>query len=317
MGRERVMRNDSRILIQIVQEICTEAEISLQFLARHWVLHLQKAKRVHAIYGYNLGINQASAYLIANDKFATAQVLALAQIPCVEHISFLRPELAADLFDHSGNWSEMLRYFHSHQQNLVCKANISSGGQHVYHVQNPLELEHAVHTLFRVGRSLCLSPYVPIAEEYRILFYRQTTPLIYRKERPFVYGNGTRSVLELMREKYAAWVPGTDPDQLLHVPEAGEKVLLHWKHNLGQGARAEQIPPGATWDALSHLARQAAEALQLDFAAIDVIETPTGLQVLEINPGIMMESFARQGDSEYALAKAIYRRAIRDVFELD
>lgn len=311
------MQNDSRILIQIVQEICTEAEISLQFLARHWVLQLQKSHRVHAIYGYNLGINQASAYLIANDKFATAQVLSLAQIPCVEHVSFLRPELAAELFNRSGNWSEMLNYFQTHQQNLVCKANISSGGQHVYHVQNLLQLEHAVHTLFRVGRSLCLSPYVPISEEYRVLLYRQTTPLIYRKERPFVIGDGARSVSELMREKYAAKVSSMDPDQLLEIPAADEKKLLNWKHNLGQGARAEQVPPGPIWEALSQLARQAGQALQLDFAAIDLIETPTGLQVLEINPGIMMESFARQGEAEYALAKAIYRRAIRDVFELD
>lgn len=312
------MQNDSRILIKIMQEICAEAEITLRFLARHWVLRLHKADRVHDIYGYNLGINQASAYLIANDKFATSQVLALAQIPAVEHLSFLRPELAADVFDSPGNWPEILDYFHAHQQNLVCKANISSGGHHVYHVQTPMELEHAVHTLFRVGRSLCLSPYVPIADEYRVLLYRQTTPLIYRKERPFVVGDGKQSVYSLLCAKYTApHRPSLSPAELHAVPAAGEITLLQWKHNLGQGARAELIHPGAEWNALSQLACQAGEALQLDFAAIDLIQTSSGLQVLEVNPGIMMESFARQGEKEYALAKAIYRRAVRDLFGLD
>jgi len=61
---------------------------------------------------------------------------------------------------------------------------------------------------------------------------------------------------------------------------AMRRVSRHWIHNVKQGARVE---PVVLDPALADLARGAAEALQMDYAGIDILPTPDGPQVLEVN----------------------------------
>jgi RimK family alpha-L-glutamate ligase len=61
---------------------------------------------------------------------------------------------------------------------------------------------------------------------------------------------------------------------------AMRRVSRHWIHNVKQGARVE---PAALDPALADLALRAAEALQMDYAGIDILPTPDGPQVLEVN----------------------------------
>jgi tetrahydromethanopterin:alpha-L-glutamate ligase len=63
---------------------------------------------------------------------------------------------------------------------------------------------------------------------------------------------------------------------------AMRRVSAHWVHNVAQGARCE---PAALTAALARLAEEAAAALDLDYAGVDIIPA-TGaepLQVLEVN----------------------------------
>jgi RimK family alpha-L-glutamate ligase len=61
---------------------------------------------------------------------------------------------------------------------------------------------------------------------------------------------------------------------------AMRRVSEHWIHNVKQGARVE---PAVLTDQLADLAQRAAAALDMDYAGIDILPSPDGPQVLEVN----------------------------------
>jgi RimK family alpha-L-glutamate ligase len=61
---------------------------------------------------------------------------------------------------------------------------------------------------------------------------------------------------------------------------AMRRVSDGWVHNVAQGARCE---PAALTESLAELAERAAAALALDYAGVDIIPSPAGAQVLEVN----------------------------------
>ncbi|WP_295636868.1 RimK family alpha-L-glutamate ligase [uncultured Methylibium sp.] len=61
---------------------------------------------------------------------------------------------------------------------------------------------------------------------------------------------------------------------------AMRRIGTTWIHNVKQGARVE---PAVLDAALADLAERAAAALQMDYAGIDLLPTPEGPQVLEVN----------------------------------
>jgi glutathione synthase/RimK-type ligase-like ATP-grasp enzyme len=60
------------------------------------------------------------------------------------------------------------------------------------------------------------------------------------------------------------------------IPEGGE----HWRSNIALGARAVVVEPTPE---LAELALEAARLCQITVAGLDVLETPAGYQILEIN----------------------------------
>lgn len=86
------------------------------------------------------------------------------------------------------------------------------------------------------------------------------------------------------------WVPPVaEPGHDLRVLVIGgravaamRRISAHWVHNVAQGARVQATPLAPD---LARLAEQAAAALQLDYAGVDVIPSAEGapLQVLEVN----------------------------------
>ncbi|HET9643611.1 MAG TPA: RimK family alpha-L-glutamate ligase [Burkholderiaceae bacterium] len=65
---------------------------------------------------------------------------------------------------------------------------------------------------------------------------------------------------------------------------AMKRVSEHWVHNIAQGARCEPQPlDSGAGPELSRFAVAAAEALGMDYAGVDLLPTPEGIQVLEVN----------------------------------
>ena len=82
-------------------------------------------------------------------------------------------------------------------------------------------------------------------------------------------------------------VPGHDWRVLVvgdRAVAAMRRVSTHWVHNVARGARCEaQSLRDDLGQALGRLAQAAARALEMDYAGVDVMPSPAGLQVIEVN----------------------------------
>ena len=308
------MTNGESNYVAIIKEICAEEGITQESYSFDWIFRLTKDGKVGFILGYQFGLNSASVNSICCDKSAASELMTELGIPNIQHILFASPS-EQKFVGRCGFMEGLLALLKKHGC-LVVKPNDGTGGEHVCKVTTPCELETAVFEIFQKSAYLAASPYEEIENEYRTIILDGEVRLLYRKQRPSVTGNGKSTVRELLLETMSAGqriMPEEFPDgkTLNKIPGEGEKVLLNWRHNLGQGAKAVPVRDEETCEAVGKIARRVYEALNVRFASVDVAETAEGLKVLEINSGVMMENFAGQDEKSRSIAKAIYRDAIR------
>jgi glutathione synthase/RimK-type ligase-like ATP-grasp enzyme len=242
--------------------------------------------------------------------------LKLGQVPVVEHTFFMSP-VNIKYVGVSGNWSKLCKLLNFHRK-IVCKSNEGTGGNDVYLVSNQFELENAAHKIYSRSRSMAVCPFYEIENEFRIVVLDEKIKLIYRKNIPFIVGDGISTLRQLLvaylKENMECPVSFNIPDEdYLKVLNSGKKYYLHWKHNLGQGANPEIVQNEELVERLSDLALRAAQAVNVHFASIDIIETNNQYLVLEINSGVMMEHFSQLNNSNYQIAKRIYKEAIESM----
>jgi len=306
------------MLVRAVKEIAEESGIKLDTFSQDWILSLEKDNRIRHIFGYNFDLNGASGQLITQDKCAASELLKHTGIPAVEHRLFLRPNLAGYVAS-EGNWREMLSYFQRNDSDIVCKSNVGTGGHEVYRARTFLELERSVHKLFSSNRAIALSPFINIESEYRLLILGRTCELAYEKVRPKILGDGYSTLSEIILKNspaidlavnLIAELSQEDSALLSSIPKQGEWITLSWKHNLGKGAKAVEISDEMLKNSLSAIALSCMDALNLSFVSVDIVRAESEFSVMEINSGIMMESYSRQGEREYEKTKEIYRKAI-------
>jgi glutathione synthase/RimK-type ligase-like ATP-grasp enzyme len=84
-----------------------------------------------------------------------------------------------------------------------------------------------------------------------------------------------------------------------------------WRHNLDAGARPVLMEDGGVRAACVKLAADAANAIGITFASIDVVRVDGSWRVLEINSGVMMEALAKLHPE---LVQATYDAALDRVF---
>lgn len=307
------MKGDRRQLVKIVKEICQEHNISLQSFSDEWILELTTNSRTMYIYGYKFPNNNASIEQICNDKSALSDILNAHNIPHVPHYYFISPNNQLDM-DPNGDCGKMQALLHQYGT-LVCKPNAGTGGRNVYKVSSRRELEHYSHEIFSKSRAMAVAPYREILAEYRIIIVNSNVGVIYTKIRPSVTGNGVDSIKRLIEKNFSlAGVEIDDELDILRIPVPGEIVEVSWKHNLGQGAHPVIVSDDAKKEELTTLALSCADILEAEFMSIDIIEDECGLEILEINSGVMMENFAKSSFQNYLIAKDIYEKAIIKYF---
>lgn len=306
--------NSQRNLVRIVYDIANEHEIAIDSFSFDWILRLSKNNVHKHIFGYNFELNSATAKMIAGDKSATSDLLQAANIATVEHRLFLNPTMIKYV-GNVGNWQNILAYFNENNKHIVCKPVNGTGGNGVFLVKTITALEQAIHELFSKYRNICLSPFYEIKKEYRAVILDNEVQLVYQKNIPFVTADGSKSILQLLLEKFsdkdldnAIATFSTEKDKnLSDIPLKGEIINLNWKSNLGEGAQAEIIEN----ETIKQLAVKAANAINIRFCSVDIIETTLGeFYVLEINSGVMIEHFLNSNPQEYNRVKAIYEKAV-------
>ena len=305
------MNVSDRQIVKIIKEICEEENISFKIYSHGWVMQLELNSRYIYIFGYKFQNNNSSAHLICEDKAALSEILESHNIPVVKHHFFVSP--ANRRYIGAGDcWSEMINLLDKYGV-IVCKRNEGTGGNGVFKVENKLELEIAVDSLFRTDRNLVISPYHDIEFEYRIILLNNKAELIYSKERMFVEGNGIDTLYELTAKKYGHFNIDKYNDKLDYrlVLEKDIKYNLTWKHNLGKGAEPVILNDEKERAILTKIAVSAVSVVGINFASVDIIKTSKGdYLILEINSGIMMEQFAKHSEEYYQIAKKIYKKAL-------
>jgi glutathione synthase/RimK-type ligase-like ATP-grasp enzyme len=311
------MKNSQRVMVKIIEEICSEEGIQCECFSYDWIFRLTKNGKTAHIFGYQFENNSATTQLICTDKCASSEILSSRGIPTVEHFFFISPD---DLhyIGLEGNWPRMLELLQKFGR-LVCKPNEGTGGIDVFQVSSAAELELAVNSIFAHSRSLALSPFYPIDQEYRVILLNEEVKLVFSKTIQSIIGNGRSSFRQLLLKQNPSLLESVptgefSEDLLNKIPKPGEKIPLNWKHNLGQGAQPEIITDALLLPQLRDLALRAAKAVNARFASVDIIHTGGEYKVLEINSGIMMENFARLNLNNYQKAKSIYKEAICSLF---
>lgn len=182
-GETRQTKNDvvgwDRFLVSVVQEFAKENNIKLDLISAGWIMRLQKKDVTRFIFGLDLGLNNSASKLLARDKAATSDILALGDIPYVEHKLFLRPESLGS--NPNGNWTSIIKYFKECNGDVVCKPNMGSGGIDVERANTQPALERIVQELFRDNRTVAISPYVDMSAEYRVTVLDGKAELVYKK----------------------------------------------------------------------------------------------------------------------------------------
>ncbi len=88
-----------------------------------------------------------------------------------------------------------------------------------------------------------------------------------------------------------------------------------WKHNLISGAKSIDVTEHLI-PQLSELAKNATEAVELEFCTVDILDTTDGLFVLEVNEQVMLDEYSKNNQMRQEKVAQIYREAILTRFNL-
>lgn len=331
---------EPRTINLLLAELCAERNIPYLETSYGWLVQMGHAGRCAHVFGFSFSLNSATASRIAEDKAATCECLRVHAVPAVEHRLILSPALRGRVAEDWSAARALESAFAAFGEDVVVKENGGSGGVNVVRARTTRELEAAALQLFSRFHAVAVSPFLLVAEETRVyvapVHGTVHAVLVYSKQRPVAEGDGVSTVRALqarisehLRPTDAVVVATGRPLGPDDVPDAGVSVVLHWKHNLGGGAlplvHYVHGALGSTVPAVTHpatpelceLALRAARALDLRFGAVDIVAVHGAeprLRVLEINGGVMVESFARMSTGHRRLAKAIYALALDEVF---
>ena len=167
--------------------------------------------------------------------------------------------------------------------------------------------------------TLSACPYIEVEYEYRAVYLFGEIIYIYKKEKPYVIGDGYKSLKELILEKFGDdlnldFVKNIDFNK---VPSYNEKTIISWKHNLCNGAKPIIVDKNDIYyNDVKNISTMAGKAIDINFATVDIALTnKKELMVMEINASVCMDKFAEQAENGYAIAKDIYSKAIDKMFE--
>ena len=263
------MSDSQRIFVEAIKKYCASREIAVDVRCDGWLIVMQRGSKRHLAFGYDVGLNSAIALRLANDKCATADMLALSGIACLPHHYFISPVLEKHS-SRAESGRRMRDTLATYPDGVVVKPNEGTSGRSVVRVKDEADLQQAAVEIFSAHPSLAISPYVAIEDEIRVVVLDDVALAVYSKRR------------------------------------AGD-----WRHNLDFGARPVLVAHGEARAASVALAIEAAKAIGIRFASIDIIRAGGQWQVLEINAGVMMETL---GKSHPELVHATYAAALDKVF---
>ena len=305
---------------KIINEICEEKSINQKLLSYGWIRELKKENKSHYIIRYQLDLNSAISYKIAGDKFATYEVLKSNNVPTIEHKMIFNPKTRSVYYENKFI-EEAKKLLSENNNKVVIKANDSFEGRDVYFCKSEEEIEDTIKKLFEEKNpTLSACPYMEIDFEYRAIYLCGELLYIYKKRKPYVIGDGKKTLQELIDKKNNdnnIQIDVTKELDLKYVPKDKEEVVVSLKHNLSNGAEPIVIDEKDEFiEKVKKVALDAGNALNIEFASIDVAKTKNNkIFVMEVNGSVCMNKFTEIIPNGYNIAKEIYSKAIDKMFE--
>uniref|UniRef100_A0A7S2MH76 ATP-grasp domain-containing protein n=1 Tax=Octactis speculum TaxID=3111310 RepID=A0A7S2MH76_9STRA len=303
-------------------------------MSKDWIIQISDPKtgRTSCIHGYTFDANGAGAARVCNDKVATSMVLDAHGVPNIPHILLLDPgnPFTKAYVPPEGNLMRLRALADKVGLPIVLKPLDGTGGFGVTKCACWRDVEGTVQSLFTRGYGIAASPFKAVVDEYRCLYVLGDVRVTYRKIRSHLVGDGisklsvlvARAIEEALDPAAAAGIAaaaeGFTKEAWLRVPAEGEKVILQWRHNLGLGAAMSLDIPAEMDQELRVVASSAARAIGVRFCSVDVAHVQNeGLQVMEVNSGVMMDSLIDQLGSEgVRLAAQTYEAVLLETLGL-
>ena len=313
-------RNGGRALVNMCARLADAHGWRMQAGGGDWVVRLtDRAGHRVGMYGYSFDANPSAVALICDDKVATADLLGRVGLPMVPHELVIEPSFASWVGQNSVG-ERLDQIIDRFGWPLVVKPNDGTGGANVQRAAERSAAESALTAILARHRGAAVGPWREVTAEHRVVVVDGAAPLIYRKDRPNVVGDGRSAVVELVAPSVVAgdvtpdvvrdWLDTHDPTLLAHVPVAGEVTHLGLRHNLGAGSSPVLVRPGPEAESLAALGLGAAAELGAVFCSVDIVDSSAGREVLEVNSGVMLERLAAESSEWWARAESVYEAAL-------
>lgn len=308
------MMDQTKPFFRAINELCEEMNIEISEYSFGLIKQLKRDGKIRSLVRYKLDLNSGTACDIANDKYATYEILKANKVPIIEHTMIFNPKTRKDYVT-ALDLQIAKALFNKYNRKMVIKANNSYQGKEVFLIDEEAMVEKTILDIFnRNNDSLSLCPFENLKNEYRVIVLDNECLFSYKKDKPVIKGDGKKSIsdylIDLKIEK---------PDKNLdldYIPKQGEEVELNWKFNLSGGATPQKITDTALKYEIEKIAIQAAKAINIKFASVDIVEnTNKELKVMEINATVCMNKFSENYENGYEISKEIYRKALEKCFE--
>ena len=148
----------------------------IEWLSGDYVAAVTHGPRTIVIAGYHFPLNNAAACALADDKSATASMLAYFDVPHVRH-TLMRFTSDGGLAGELDRVADLFGF------PLVIKPHRGTGGQGVTRVDSPQAMVAALTCLRVQYEALAACPWVDITSEYRVVVLDDHAQLIFEKVR--------------------------------------------------------------------------------------------------------------------------------------
>ena len=301
----------------IILDICHDLGIKCTLVSKDWIFILEKDNKTVFLAGYKFPSNNHALGMILDDKYALYDVLKYKNYPVAEYNIVYSEKNIEDYAQGCNTFDYVKSYFLSHNQDVVLKPNDGTCGRDVYHVTDLNTLEELYYRLTRKYYSINIGPFYDIQNEYRFVVYNNQIRIAYKKNKPVVYGDGVKTIKQLLIDFNPDYFIDKLNDSLYEtILPKGQEYEYNWKFNLSGGAVATPIDDQELYDRLSKIALDSTQEIGLQFGSVDIIYTKDNEAfILEMNSGVMLENYVKQFDNGYNITKELYKEVIIDAFK--
>lgn len=295
----------------LIEKICKKNKIEYQALSNDWVLMLKKNDKVKFITGYKFDNNSHALGKILDDKYATYDVLKKLSIPICHHDLLYSKYDTHSYAKYLQGAKYLKRLFMDNNRDIVIKPNSGTCGQNVMRFNNYKKLMKFYNKL-HTKNSYSVCPFYKIINEYRAIVLDKEIMLVYKKELPIVFGDGEKSIKELLCSFNYPFFKNVQDKKLNKVLKSNEKYVYTWKFNLSNGSRANKNITCDELKEIKKIVNSIIEKIDTSFCSIDIIKTSDNkFMVLEINSGVMLKNFILSSKDNYEIGKKVYEKAIK------